>query len=211
MSLCLTEDFSLTLSFYLTSDSITDESCSLHWQKKRLDTGSCFEIGLKIFLAGVCWVTERAGHYLKHLYHFCSPEWSCPPISWDSSQKPQILTKWTPASTSTSSRVTELLSEGFQTADICLRQNEYTAFSPCPLFLWVSFCLSLSFSIENLSKGGSLPWFPTIAQHLKIWSVPSPDQAANTATASQDTYRKAAMCEGKSGGGGRSSGHSGYN
>lgn len=112
------------------------------------------------------------------------------------------------------SRVTELLSGGFKTVDICLRQNEYTAFSPCPLFLWASFCLSLSFSIENLSKGASLPWFPTIAQHLKIWSVAPPDQAANTATTSQDTYREAAMCEGKSrrrGGGDESSGHSGYN
>lgn len=64
--------------------------------------GPCFEIGLKIFPAGVSWVTERAEHHPKHLYPFCSPERSDPPSCWDSGQKPQVLTKWTPASTSKS-------------------------------------------------------------------------------------------------------------
>lgn len=107
------------------------------------------------------------------------------------------------------SRVTELLSGGFKTIEICLRQNEYIAFSPCPLFLWVSFCLSLSFSVENLSKGGSLPWFPTIAQHLKIWSVPHQTKP-QTQRPQVRTLTESLLCAGARWGN-DSSAHSGCN
>lgn len=46
----------------------------------------------------------------------------------------------------------------------------------------MSLSLSLSLAIKNLSRGSSFLWGPSVAQHLKSWSVPPQTTDVNSAT-----------------------------